>query len=325
MSSKHLIRGARRVFVQSRYEYAPAYRPASEGPCHNDIQIFLHIPKSAGTTLRQIIQLGAEHEQRRYHRFNVARVPAVHIDTNWLGALPTIEKTSPTARNCLDYITGHFPYGVHRLFRRPARYVTVIRNPLDRERSTFNHLYQRGFIDKVNVEEVIKRRLVADNPQVRMIAGLVGHNAQCDHRHLAQAKHNLERHFLLYGVSDKLRDFITALCTLNGWPGFAYPRVNISRIKLIEEFSPSLKDRLLAYHALDLALYEYANERFRSRFEAMMHQFHEADENDVVIVVGVGDVHGKGTVVSKDQLASMDLDGLSEELEKSTTSDQLSQ
>ena len=37
----------------------------------------------------------------------------------------------------IRYLSGHVPFGVHRVFDRPARYITVLRNPVERVVSSF--------------------------------------------------------------------------------------------------------------------------------------------------------------------------------------------
>ena len=37
----------------------------------------------------------------------------------------------------VHYISGHIPYGVHRLFGTPAKYFTLVRDPVERVISNF--------------------------------------------------------------------------------------------------------------------------------------------------------------------------------------------
>ena len=79
------------------------------------ILIHIHIPKTAGSTLNAMLS-----EAFGEHRQFLCALPE-HAEA--LAAMPQEE------RDRLDFIFGHYPYGLHRLFTRPVVYMTSLREP----------------------------------------------------------------------------------------------------------------------------------------------------------------------------------------------------
>jgi hypothetical protein len=127
------------------------------------IYIFLHIPKSAGTTFRYHIEnnfaadeiLGLynadEHRMKRDDVF--AKVSAL----------------TPQQRRRLRVIYGHeVHYGIHELLERPARYVTFLRDPIDKTISFYNYRMQQG----IRKQQVDASRLPSFEEWLRSSPGM---------------------------------------------------------------------------------------------------------------------------------------------------------
>ncbi|MBI3154317.1 MAG: sulfotransferase family 2 domain-containing protein [Burkholderiales bacterium] len=103
------------------------------------IYIFLHIPKSAGTTFRHHIEHNfAPEEIVALYRADDARLRREDVFAR-LQSLPDEQ------RRRLRVIYGHEVYhGIHELFDRPCRYVTFLRDPIDKTISFYNYRMQQG-------------------------------------------------------------------------------------------------------------------------------------------------------------------------------------
>ena len=80
--------------------------------------IFLHIPKTAGTSLRTIAQ-GFYEENEMYMVYGTA---AGYHDLADFLALPESEKAN------IRFICGHISFGFHDLVPNPCVYVTSLEN-----------------------------------------------------------------------------------------------------------------------------------------------------------------------------------------------------
>lgn len=83
----------------------------------DDIVIFTHIPKCAGSTLR-------EHVRKEHGKAMLASYRKPERDM--LRNLPRGEHRE------YRFVFGHDPYGLHRKFMRRPIYLSVVREPLDR-------------------------------------------------------------------------------------------------------------------------------------------------------------------------------------------------
>ena len=77
----------------------------------------IHIPKSAGTTINALV--GSALRGR-------------HFAYSLPGKAEELRAMSRPDRDRIDFIFGHFPYGLHRLFTRPVHYVASVREPQQR-------------------------------------------------------------------------------------------------------------------------------------------------------------------------------------------------
>ena len=85
--------------------------------------IFLHIPKTAGSTLNFILDAHYTPEN------------SFATSQTWLhpeGSLDGFEMLTETERARIELLNGHMGLGLHRHLPQPARYLTVLRDPVER-------------------------------------------------------------------------------------------------------------------------------------------------------------------------------------------------
>lgn len=88
------------------------------------VDYFLHIPKTGGTTLTRTMNPFYEKDKiLRYQTWN-------YLLPKW-----------PVDLTNVEFVRGHFGYGLHRLFGRDnMRYFTMLRNPVERVISQYHHM-----------------------------------------------------------------------------------------------------------------------------------------------------------------------------------------
>ena len=89
--------------------------------------IFLHIPKTAGTTLNRIIEW-------QYNPLSIFT-----IDPHRIRATVDRFKTlSEQRRRQLRVVRGHMPYGIHKFLPQGGTYITMLREPVARVLSSYS-------------------------------------------------------------------------------------------------------------------------------------------------------------------------------------------
>jgi len=112
------------------------------------LYIFVHLPKCAGSTICYHIEKNFESDEiiKLYEeRISIAKdelAPhSLHKVKKYLLSIPEAK------REHIKVIYGHgVPYGIHTLFKKPARYITLTREPLARTVSGYN--FQRMQYEK---------------------------------------------------------------------------------------------------------------------------------------------------------------------------------
>jgi hypothetical protein len=237
--------------------------------------IFLHVPKTAGSTFRHIIQ-------RQYDSSSILHL----YDSDFGEELSAI---SPNQIDRLRVVMGHFYFGAHNFLSQPTTYITFLRDPIERVISHYyyaRHAPAHHFYDsarKMSLNEFVEYSsrmstnsgtalgYFSDNDQTRQLAGECGvpsFRTSSDEM-LNIAKKNLADHFALVGITEEFDRSLILISKLLGWRHPFYTKQNVtSRHPHKEELPRETLRVLQAHNQLDLELYRYAKELFQDRIQA---------------------------------------------------------
>jgi hypothetical protein len=160
-------------------------------PVDREALVFLHIPKTAGTTLNRIIE------------WQYNPVSIFTVDPHRIRATVARFKTfSEQRRRRFRVVRGHLLYGIHEFLPQGATYITLLREPVARLLSTYRFILRRPLhplhrklkTGRLSVEDLIRMTPHRQNLQCRFISG-IGPGGICDERVLDLAKENLTRAF----------------------------------------------------------------------------------------------------------------------------------
>lgn len=230
----------------------------SEGP----LVLFLHIPKAGGNTLGEYVY----NQCRTPHSFNDGQLDSGVAYLSY-GFIKEPEPTVPDyvvqllGRRDLRAVIGHFSFGLHEYVSRPAVYVTLLRDPVERVVSLY---YFAKVSEKMTLEEFAQTPpfLEVDNDQTRRIAGVNPPLGRCTRSHLELARENLRQHFQVVGITERMDETLIQLKLKLGLERDVVSisrNVNTSRPKsgsLSSESMNALRDR----NELDWELWSYASE-----------------------------------------------------------------
>ena len=108
--------------------------------------IFLHVPKTAGTTLNRLIEW-------EYPLFQMYSVDPVFF--TWSAS--HLRRLPPRRLKKTRMFKGHMLFGLHEILPQPATYITVLRDPIDRVMSAF--YFVRSYIVASLVSEIQAREM----------------------------------------------------------------------------------------------------------------------------------------------------------------------
>jgi hypothetical protein len=224
--------------------------------------IFLHIPKTAGTTLMSILD-------RQYK-------PGAIFSTygNAQEAVDKFKTFSESQRMNIRVLKGHIPFGVHTFLPQPSHYFTILRDPIDRIIShyyfvletTSHYLHDRVTSQNMTLKDYVSNGIATrlDNGQTRIISGVgdtVGFG-QCSPEMLETAKKHL-RGMPVVGLSERFDETVILLKRNLGWKLPFYMKANVTKNRPgREDISKDTIAVIERYNELDFELYKYAQELF---------------------------------------------------------------
>lgn len=242
----------------------PAH-PTPAGPADSagPLTVFLHIPRTGGTTMWSILR-------RMYAPGRSLRLLEGTSEATY-AAFQTVLAEQPRA---YDLVGGHFrPFTVQEYAgTRPLRYMTMLRHPAGQALSKYykvlrkdSHDLHEEFVDEQLSPEAGVARMVP-NVQTRYLAGL-GMDGDCTPDDLARAKRVLTEQFAVFGLLEHYDASVLLFRRALGWPMPVYVRHNVSRNRPQDGLEEA-QARATEHNALDLQLFEYAEQVFQQRVAA---------------------------------------------------------
>ncbi|MDD5044125.1 MAG: sulfotransferase family 2 domain-containing protein [Candidatus Omnitrophica bacterium] len=263
------------------------------------LYIFLHVPKCAGSTfVRQVrnnfnfketLNLypnqAISHPVRGYEYFKELKDIQGYL-----------ELLDDSIKNKIKVIYGHIVYyGIHEYFNKACRYITFLRNPIERTLSDYNmglhlfDLYKRGVINSVQkitlcrryldssgkmipFEEWINSKVIGANHLVRFFIRrkFFQEEPQADisRPHLEEAKEVLDK-FYFVGITEYYDTDVAFLYSKLGIRRF-YGNENVAKKYYLPKDDSKIRNLILANSYLDMELYDYAvklNREFKKQKE----------------------------------------------------------
>ena len=245
--------------------------------------LFIHIHKTAGTTLHRIIE-------QEYNPFLVYTIEGGIIE--W--SIDHFKGLSERRRGALRVVKGHMSFGLHEFLPQPSTYITFLRDPIERCISSYS--YSKGnqinpFYRRINQEKLDLAQFVAiapwnNNLQCKAIAGIdrrdyrplalfremtqagakapdPGLDRWSNEETLQRAQDNLRQYFGFVGLTERFAESLAVLKHLFGWKLSSYSSYRKSRNRPQREtFDPALLAAVEERNQFDRALYEFGKKMF---------------------------------------------------------------
>jgi hypothetical protein len=232
--------------------------------------VFVHIPKTGGRTLSTAL--------RYKHPSGFLRLSDKFERPEKLQEIPLED------RRAAQVISGHISYGVHRYVPQECEYITILREPVARVISRYNHVLSRrdailgdpqhwlhrfvrsGMDFEKFIQAGVDPRL--DNGQTRVISGrsLGDEQVSLGREALEDAKRNLEK-FLVVGLTERFDESFILVRRALGWKLPMYETDNVSTRRMSEPPTQAVIELIRERNELDLELYEYARELFSGQVD----------------------------------------------------------
>ncbi len=223
--------------------------------------IFLHIPKTAGTTLNRIIE-------SQYSPWAIYT-----IDPHRIRATPERLTRLPEARRRrLRVVRGHFFYGIHECLPQGATYITMLRDPVARVLSAYhfilrrplNPLHRKLKRERLTVQDCLRLFPQRHNLQCRLLSGIQDSSIK-DEQLLETAKKNLITSFKVVGVSERFEESLSLMAQAFGWRIRFYENRKVAKNRPVVD--PQLAKTIREHEYLDVELYEFGKNLFEEALQ----------------------------------------------------------
>jgi galactose-3-O-sulfotransferase len=227
--------------------------------------IFLHVGKTAGATLRKILEKHYAREER-----------LLLESARWEETMRDFPLIPERERASARLIYGHLSFGIHRWVPQSATYITMLRDPVSRVVSQYlfvlrerrHRLHDSVVSQRLSLRDYIESGVTTeiDNGQTRMIAGDIDTPfGEAKPQMLERAKRNIEQHFAVVGLTERFEESLVLLKSALGWRRFAtHVAINVSSIKHRDPIPDSTIDAIREGNRLDQGLYDYAAQRLEA-------------------------------------------------------------
>ncbi|MFN2125368.1 MAG: sulfotransferase family 2 domain-containing protein [Candidatus Promineifilaceae bacterium] len=229
--------------------------------------IFLHIPKTAGTTLLEILD-------RQYSPETIFSLGSIAQES-----IAQFEAMDEQERANIRLLRGHLAYGLHEYLPGPAQYFTILRDPVARVISHYNfilrtpehYLYDRVVEGNLSLYDLLQENyaLMLNDAQVRLVSGVWGDApfGEVTLAMLETAKENLTRSFPVVGLMEQFDKTVLLLKETFNWPAaITYHKRNVTKKGMtVDSLPPQTLARIKEVNRQDQALYEFGRELFKEQ------------------------------------------------------------
>lgn len=225
--------------------------------------VFMHIPKTAGTTISSTLRLNYPQD--------------LTLSMDLFDKLSELESVPLEKRSQLRLLYGHLPWGVHEYIPRSCQHVTVLREPVSRVVSDYKYvlktlhhpLHDRVVDGKIGLEEFIETLWLDKriSRQTRQLSNRA--SGPLDRDALEQAKRNLSE-FLVVGLTERFEETFVLLRRALRLRLPFYATRNVSApLEVSERAVELIRER----EELDLELYDFARTLFAEQIAGQNRSF----------------------------------------------------
>lgn len=237
-------------------------------PTNDKTLIFLHISKTAGTSIRYVLR-------KNYPRREIFHVIDMSAARFYFALLDLRSR-----HRRFGCVMGHFGYGVHRFVHHDCQYFTMLRDPVKRMISKYHFTLRKkgdprnwlAQARQIGLEEFIEGRQHI-NRQTRALAAVDGRfhtgnpGDEIGHADLARAKANLVNGISVVGIAELFDESMVLFQKAFGWADIRYVRSNVSPTKE-SDIPDQVIERIRKINHFDCELYSYAQELMRRQIES---------------------------------------------------------
>jgi len=259
----------------------------------DDILYFLHIPKTAGTTLITLLDM----------YFDSGSILKLH---EWQELLPLM----PIDFSKIRFIRGHFGYSIFRILPKKPVCITMLRNPIDLVISSYKMVVRQPKESEMysvsttqSISELITdphrgaltnrqaHHIVADLDVMSMTKGLSKEELKnyfphhqkefyllemSEQKLFEVAKNRISEDFGFLGLVEKMEESLFLLHYTFGWkPVQNKLRENVAPQNQDAEISRDAMEKLMEMTKVDRKMYDFAGKLFYSRYSEMVSELKE--------------------------------------------------
>ncbi|HEY2713404.1 MAG TPA: sulfotransferase family 2 domain-containing protein [Chthoniobacterales bacterium] len=219
--------------------------------------IFLHIPKTAGTTLNRIIEW-------QYNPLSIFTIDPY----GFRATAERLRQLPEERRRRLRMVRGHCYYGLHNLLPQGATYLTMLRDPVKRllssyffiQRRPLHPLHRKVKGERLTVEEFLRLTAHRQNLQTGMVAGIKAD--KCAPSTLELAKENLVNAFGVTGICERFEESLVLAALTFDWDIPFYENRKVTKMR--SQVDPAAIELIKEYNQMDLELYRFGSELFQA-------------------------------------------------------------
>ncbi|MBE9190340.1 sulfotransferase family 2 domain-containing protein [Gloeocapsopsis crepidinum LEGE 06123] len=251
---------------------------------YNDASIiFLHIPKSAGSTLNTVIN-------RQYRKEFIFSIYGFERSEREVKTAEQFKALPETRRRNIKLLRGHIGFGLHKYLVQPSIYITLLRDPIKRVLSQYYYilrqpehpLYKELKTNNMSLQDYVISGIDpnVNNGQTKALAGVKATTIKFGEvpiTLLEDAQKNIQEHFAVVGLTEKFDESLILLQKVLGWKSLFYTKKNVAKNQQSKDISAADMTLIQQYNELDIELYNFAEKYVENK----MNQYKDSFQKDL--------------------------------------------
>ena len=234
------------------------------------MKVFIHLPKTGGTTLLHVLS-----NQIYFEKFKLLQPTRHTHPKDFLASVESQIDQILLSPGKVEVLGGHFGFEAHSRLNEPDKYFTVLRNPVERVISEYyfmkhKEMYYAKLIKDENLDLIGYLNhpdiYYLNNLQTRLISGEKYESGdRVSQDTFEKSLHNL-RQFAAVGLTERMEETLALFYLMLGWKRLPYYlKTNVNDKKPQEKVSDEVRAAIEEREQFDLKLYNEASKLFNKQ------------------------------------------------------------
>lgn len=230
------------------------------------MDVFVHIPKTSGSTIRAILSRQYGIDKILYFEPYTPSWKQKNLTAANLNEAGYLNNQLSTRD--IRLITGHYHFGVHSIIKKPCRYFSMVRDPIERGLSEYfsafnnpDHMFRQDLLSGALSPAEFLSQIGKGQQYTSMLSGMAASRSST--KNVDSAIENIRTSFMVVGAAERFEESLLLIAKALGWQPPLFTSKNVTRLddgaRALQAAVNDAREQYKEFFRDDYAIYDVAS------------------------------------------------------------------